>query len=178
MRRIDTNASNGNFTICQFDPFGKDMHKYEFRELCKEDRDVELGDGTAKVFINAKGRREDASPEMTAFLDYLCGKEASSDITRDIDSGVAKVKRSGTIEEEYMYVARPLRDAYKQGRDEGRAESRKEGRKEGRADATFEAVDRLVAEGAFNVEKACDVLGVSLDEYKDWKKERDSLRLE
>ena len=59
-----------------------------------------------------------------------------------------------------------------------REECREEYTAEGRADATFEAVDRLAAEGTFNVERACDVLGVSLDEYKDWKKEQSSLRHE
>ena len=114
--------------ICRFDPFGKERHKYEFREICVGDQALELGDGTSKVFINAMGRREEASPDMRAFLDYLCGEKASSEITRDIDKGVAKVKRSGSIEEEYMYVARPLRDAYKEGQTEGRKEGRKEGR--------------------------------------------------
>ena len=69
-----------------------------------------------------------ASPEMRAFLDYLCGEKASSEITRDIDARVAKVKRDGAVEEEYMYVARPLRDAYKQGQTEGRELGREEGR--------------------------------------------------
>ena len=135
--------------ICKFDPFGKDLHKYEFRELCVEDPGVELGDGAAKVFINAKGRRENASAEMQAFLDYLCGQKASSEITRDIDTGVAKVKKSGTIEEEYMYVARPLRDAYKEGREEGK----------------FESVDKLVADGSYTAEKACEILGVDYSKY-------------
>ena len=114
--------------ICRFDPFGRERHRYEFREICVGDPTIELGDGTSKVFINALGRREEASQDMRAFLDYLCGEKASSDITRDIDNGVAKVKRSGSIEEEYMYVARPLRDAYKEGQTEGLKEGRKEGR--------------------------------------------------
>ena len=58
----------------------------EAGELCVEDPTIELGDETSRVFINAKGRREDASAEMRAFLDYLCGEAASSEITRDIDN--------------------------------------------------------------------------------------------
>ena len=52
-----------------------------------------------------------------------------------------------------MYVARPLRDAYKEGREEGREE------------AKFESVDKLVAEGTFTAEKACEILDVDYTKY-------------
>ena len=76
-----------------------------------------------------------------------------------------------------MYVARPLRDAYKEGRKEGREEGRQEGIEEGvlkgfeegivkgREEAKYEFVDRLVAEGTFTAEKACEILDVDYSEY-------------
>ena len=45
----------------------------------------------------------------------------------------------------------------------------KEGRAEGRAEAKLDAVDKLVAEGTFDAKKACEVLGVSLEDYKKYK---------
>ena len=76
-----------------------------------------------------------------------------------------------------MYVARPLRDAYKEGREEGRQEGIEEGVLkgfeegivEGREEAKYEFVDRLVAEGTFTVEKACEILGVDYMKYLDRK---------
>ena len=42
--------------ICPFDPFGKGRHIYTFRNLCVEDKKLELSDGAIKIFLNAKGR--------------------------------------------------------------------------------------------------------------------------
>ena len=76
--------------ICMFDPYKKGLHKYEFRELCIQNPEIELGDGTSKVFINARSREEDMSDDMRAFLDYLCGQDARSDLTRVIAGDVAR----------------------------------------------------------------------------------------
>lgn len=46
---------------------------------------------------------------------------------------------------------------------------REEGRKEGHEEAGFEAVDKLVSEGSFDMEKACDILEVDLSGYRKWK---------
>ena len=45
----------------------------------------------------------------------------------------------------------------------------KEGRAEGRAEAQLDDVDKLVAEGILDEAKACEVLGVSLEDYSKYK---------
>ena len=142
--------------LCTFDPFEKDYHKYEFRELCTDDPSVELNSGASKVFINAKSDQTDISSEMRAFLDYLCGMEPKSDLTMDIAAMVTRVKANEHYRREYMFFGEILDDAKEEGREEGRAEGR------------FESVDRLVAEGTFSEEKACDVLGVDIDKYREY----------
>ena len=42
------------------------------------------------------------TPEMRSFLDYLCGKAASSSLTEDIESGVKYAKANRPWEMEYM----------------------------------------------------------------------------
>ena len=79
--------------ICTFDPYEAGLPKYEFRELCIERPDIELGAGIAKVFINAASRSKNVSGDMRAFLDYLCGKTASSELTRDIESNILQAHR-------------------------------------------------------------------------------------
>ena len=143
--------------ICSFDPFEEGLHKYEFRNMCVEDPSIRLRDGTAKVFINAKGRRENASDEMKAFLDYLCGQEASSDLTRDIEESIARAKKVKEWEVEYMAIGDRL------------YWERFEGREEGRAEAHFEDVDRLVNEGILDADRACEVLKVDKNAYKIYK---------
>ena len=59
--------------ICPFDPFGEGRHIYTFRNFCAEDKDLELQDGTAKIFLNSKGTMDDVDEEVKAFLDYMNG---------------------------------------------------------------------------------------------------------
>ena len=60
----------------------------------------------------------------------------------------------------------------REGREEGRIEGRDAGLKEGREEAKYEDVDRLVEEGTFDAKRACEILEVSLDDYKKYKKEQ------
>jgi len=41
--------------ICPFDPFGKGRHIYTFRNLCVEDKKLELSDGAIKIFLYSDG---------------------------------------------------------------------------------------------------------------------------
>ena len=99
------------------------------------------------------------------FLDYLCGKNASSELTKDIEANMLQAKERGIWRREYMTLEDSLKVERKQWLKEGRAEGRAEGLAEGLAKAKLDDVDKLVAEGTFDAEKACAVLGVSLDDY-------------
>ena len=90
------------FICSDFDPFDRGRHKYEFRQLCVDDTSIELGDGTSKVFINALSKDSEMSDEMRAFLDYLCGQEPTSDLTRDIEARIAQAKQNKVWEDSYM----------------------------------------------------------------------------
>ena len=57
--------------ICMFDPFGKDLPIYTFRNKCVEEPKLELGDDTAKVFINPYGNAKRLSAGLKSFFDYL-----------------------------------------------------------------------------------------------------------
>ena len=45
--------------ITKFDPFNRNRYRYTFRNICVEDRELELGDGTSKIILNASA----CSPE-------------------------------------------------------------------------------------------------------------------
>ena len=81
-----------------FEPSDRDAYKrtktlrYEFRNLCMEDSRLELGDGTCKIFINARSKRNDVPPELKSLMDYLCGKEPCSNLTRYISDSIRKAK--------------------------------------------------------------------------------------
>lgn len=97
---------------------------------------------------------------MRAFLDYLCGKNASSELTRDIETNILKARERNTWRREYMTLEDSLKVERKQWLKEGRAE--------GREEKGFEDVERLIAEGILDETKACEVLGVDINEYRNY----------
>ena len=44
------------------------LHKYSFQTVCKEKPELEMGDGTNKIFLCAEGTQDDVSNELKAFL--------------------------------------------------------------------------------------------------------------
>lgn len=88
--------------ICTFDPFEKDLSRYTFRNKCEEDDKVELQDDTVKIFFNAKGKRDGLSAELTNFLDYVSGKAANDDFTRQLDDSVKMVKQDRRKRVDFM----------------------------------------------------------------------------
>ena len=71
-----------------------------------------------------------------------------------------------------MTLEDSLKVERKQWLREGREEGREAGLKEGREEAKYDAVDRLAAEGVLDEARACEILEVSLDDYKKYKKEQ------
>lgn len=61
--------------ICLFDPFseynGCERHIYPFEMRCTVEPNIALNDGIHTVFLNAKGTKDDVSPELKRFLDFV-----------------------------------------------------------------------------------------------------------
>jgi len=58
--------------ITEFDPFGKGLYQYIFKNECQEMPGLELGDGSTKIFLNTQGTVEGgAPPELIAFLNFV-----------------------------------------------------------------------------------------------------------
>ncbi len=55
--------------ITQEDIFGRDLAKYTFTERCKELNDLELEDGTTKIFLNLSSKN--GSQELVSLLQYI-----------------------------------------------------------------------------------------------------------
>ncbi len=55
--------------ITQEDIFGRDSAKYVFTEQCKEFQDLELGDGTTKIFLNMKSQNGNSA--LVSLLQYM-----------------------------------------------------------------------------------------------------------
>ena len=130
--------------ICTFDLFGEGRAKYVFKELCTDDPMLELGSGTYKVYVNALGKRDELTVDMLALLNYLCGEEPTSDLTREIEDKVIEAKSNKRWEREYVLFEEKLREAREAGLAEGRIEGREAGLAEGRIEGLAEGQDKMV----------------------------------
>ena len=90
--------------ICPFDLFGEGRHVYTFKNLCKEDPELELGDGTCKLVLNAAGTMNDVSAKLKAFLDYMAGKAVDDEYVKKLDEAVKMARINKKWRTEFMII--------------------------------------------------------------------------
>lgn len=105
--------------ICMFDPFKQNLPVYTFTNRCNEKTELELCDGTVKVFINPYGNTEKLSMELKAFFDYLKEEIAQSVFTKKLDDEVERVRENKEWRIEYMAWISELEESKEEGREEG-----------------------------------------------------------
>ena len=110
--------------ITPFDPFGRSRYRYTFRNLCLEEKEnpLELGDGTTKVILNAKGSVGEISPSLKGFLDLVLGLQppaASAGSYARVQKQVDIAKRNSVWRREYMNWEMTLSVERDKGRYEG-----------------------------------------------------------
>ncbi|MGI5115678.1 Rpn family recombination-promoting nuclease/putative transposase [Treponema sp. SP13] len=88
--------------ICTQDPFGKSLPAYEFRNICTADGTLFLDDKSVNVFYNVDAYGKEDEPELSALLEYLCERRATSGFTQRIDALVEKAKRNEKFRSWYM----------------------------------------------------------------------------
>lgn len=88
--------------ICPFDQYGEGRHIYTFTNRCKENPDLEMGDGTTKIVLNAMGTMDDVSAGLKAFLDYVAGKSVDDEYVKRLDAAVQKARANKEWRREYM----------------------------------------------------------------------------
>ena len=107
---------------------------YTFRNLCIENKELELEDKTTKIFLNSKGKTETLDTDIAAFLKYVNGKAAEDTFIKEIDQEVIRVKRHDETRREYMTYERELkqwkRKCLAEGLAKGLAKGKEKVRKE------------------------------------------------
>ena len=90
-------------------------------------------------------------------------KAVDSCIEDDILSDILRKERAKVMKKLYSGLTEEQKERMYAYEKEVECE---EARAEGRTEGLFEAVDKLVAEGVYSEEKACDLLGVDIDGYR------------
>ena len=118
--------------ICPFDLYGKGRHMYTFDGRCREDPELTMGDGAARIFLNTKGTMEDVSASLRAFLDYVDGRLSDDSFVQELEEAVDEAKKNREWRHEFMTLMLRDQENIEKGIELGRAEGRTEGRAEER----------------------------------------------
>ena len=115
------NDLNDSFIIfiCLFDVIGKNRPVYTFENICLEDKNISLQDGTKKVIINAEAFKDTKNKELKEFLEYLNTGKAKSEFTRRIEEMIQTVKQNEQARQEYRLMSTFEMDARYKGFSEG-----------------------------------------------------------
>ena len=117
--------------ICKFDPFGDDLYRYTFRNMCDELKDKPLDDGTCKLFFNTAGHIGDIPPRLKELLTYMNDThtypvgESKNDLIRKLDAAVNETKMKPVWRDAYMMYRMKQREAELRGEVKGRVEEKK-----------------------------------------------------
>jgi predicted transposase/invertase (TIGR01784 family) len=104
--------------LCPFGLFDGKRHLYTFRNVCIEDKELELMDGTSKVFLCSEGQLDDVSTDVKAFLDYMKGLPSADDFVNEIDGFIKEIKVKEEERVSYMTYEMKMREAHDDGMDE------------------------------------------------------------
>jgi len=105
--------------ICPFDLFGKGRHIYTFENICKEDKDIPLEDGTTKIFLNAVGDMDDVSDGLKSFLDYVAGKKPDDSFVKELEEAVKEARKNKEWRHEYMTMLMYGQEREEKGLEKG-----------------------------------------------------------
>ena len=135
--------------ICTFDPFADDRSIYTFETMCKENKELVLGDKRRTYFVNINGNREGISEDTTKLLDYFKTGQPTDRYTENLQEQVQFIRNDDDWRENYMTIEMKMDQKYEQGR--------KIGRNEGEVSKEKELIERWLKKGKTIAEIAEDL---------------------
>jgi len=159
--------------ICTQDPFDKGLPVYEFRNICTADGTLFLDDKSYKVFYNVDAYGKEDEPELSALLQYLCERQATSGFTQQIDALVEKAKRNEKFRSWYMslniHEDDLRRESLQLGEKIGFERGIRKGRRDGIAAGSYQKARetaKLMAERKYPLSEILLMTGLSEAEIK------------
>ena len=114
--------------ICKFDPFKKGLSRYTFKNMCKEDNDIYLGDGTSKIFFNTKDYNKEKRENIKSLLKYIEEEKINENIfVKKIQDRIHKIKENKEWRVEYMTLFMREKEIAKENYEKGKLEGKLEG---------------------------------------------------
>ncbi|MCR5045985.1 MAG: Rpn family recombination-promoting nuclease/putative transposase [Treponema sp.] len=94
--------------ICKYDPFNNGsgqnfgLSRYTFRNVCDEEKNVNLDDKCLKVMYNATAYKKERDEKVRAFLKFVCTNDPGEDeYSNNLFAAVEKLKDNEKFRQEY-----------------------------------------------------------------------------
>lgn len=121
--------------ICMFDPIGKGLPIYSFKNLCEQDTSIALDDGTLKMIVVPKEWKKVENPRIQSVLKYIYDNIPTDGYTKELDMYVTDIKYDTVISNDSLSYFFKIQDE--------REEGVKEGIKEGIKEESFNTARRM-----------------------------------
>ena len=147
--------------VCLFDAIGKGKPLYTFENICIEDRQTPLRDGTKKVIINAEAFSKAENKELKGFLEYVKTGTMNTEYTGRIETMIQTVKNNEQARQEYRFMSGFEMDAREEGRSEGVAQGFSDGSRQAKLETA-----RILKQLGDSVKKIMQVTGLTQEEVE------------
>ena len=148
--------------ICQYDPFTEGLPCYTFKNLCIQDKNLELSDETTKIIFNSTAYDKEKNLEISAFLKYINTKIPTNDFTKKLNNLVEESKINNKFRNDYLAMNLHDRDI----RRIALAEGKQIGLQEGAEQKAIETAKKLISMG-LSLEQVAEGTGLSLEKVQE-----------
>ena len=154
--------------ICTFDPFHRSKAIYSFSNYCiSYDEPIPLEDGTTKLFLNtATEQFRDLDPDLQLFYDYVRGRPAQTDFTKELDATISRMKQEKEERNMYLTYTTRMMEFRRDGLEEGISIGLTQGREEGAYQNKLETAHKLLARG-YSPEDIADLSGLTFSQVQE-----------
>ncbi|MDR9860263.1 Rpn family recombination-promoting nuclease/putative transposase [Treponema socranskii] len=159
--------------VCLFDAIGKGKPLYTFENICIEDGQTPLRDGTKKVIINAEAFSKAENKELKGFLEYVKTGTVNTEYTGRIETMIQAVKQNEQVRQEYRFMSGFEMDAREEGIQQGIQQGLRQGIQQGKSLGLAEGSRQKALETAkafkqlgFDIAKIAEGTGLSVEEIK------------
>ena len=152
--------------ICQYDAFEEGLPCYTFKNLCLQNKNLELCDETTKIIFNSTAYNKEKNLEISAFLKYIKTKVPTSNLTDKINNMVEEQKENDKFRTEYLSMNLHDRDITRKAFTEGIEQGISQGAEQAKIETAKEALKNNIS-----IEIISKITGLSLEKITEIQKE-------
>ena len=152
--------------ICQYDPFTEGLPCYTFKNLCIQDKNLELNDETTKMIFNSTAYDKEKNVDIRKFLKYIRTKVPTSNLTDKINNMVEEQKENDKFRTEYLSMNLHDRDITRKAFAEGEALGIEKGISQGAEQKAIETAKNFLKLG-LSIEKVAEGTGLTLEKVQE-----------